>query len=248
MSHWFDTHIHLPAPEWQQSADELYRQAQSMGIEALLMPGVRAGDWPRLLELASRFPGVYAAPGIHPAYAEQWDVEVARQLTMLTKESSVVAIGEIGLDGVAGPSADKQELVFRAQLQIAIDTGLPVLLHCRKATGRVLDLLRELEVGEKVGGVWHGFSGSVEVAQELVALGFLIGVGPILLRESARKLPQAVLELAPEALVLETDAPDMIKGPEKLISVAEKLAQLRGWTLDKTRDITNENARKMLKL
>lgn len=246
MAHWFDTHFHLLAPEWQQSASELYRQTQSLGIEGLLMPGVRASDWSRLLELAQSFPGVYVAPGLHPVYAEQWNLQVAEQLQSLTQKKHVVAIGEIGLDGVAGPSLEEQETVFRAQLQIALDANLPVLLHCRKTTGRVLDILRELEVGKKVGGIWHGFSGSVQIAQELAQLGFMIGVGPILLRESAKKLPQAVLELPDEALVLETDAPDMIEGPEGLVEVTEKLAELKGWTLEKTMQVTGDNARRLL--
>lgn len=248
MTHWFDTHFHLLAPEWQQSPEGLHRQAQAHGIEDLLMPGVRAADWPRLLELAQQFPGVYVAPGLHPVYADQWNPQVEEHLRKLTKELCVIAIGEIGLDGVNGPSLDEQEPVFRAQLQIALDAGLPVLLHCRKSTGLVLAILRELEVGKKVSGIWHGFSGSVQIAHDLVQLGFMIGVGPILLRESARKLPQAVLELPEDALVLETDAPDMIAGPEGLLDVAQKLADLRGWSMEKTFCVTTANARRVLGL
>jgi TatD DNase family protein len=231
MTSWFDTHIHLFAPEWRESPQELYAQAKAAGIGAMLMPGVRVADWPALLTLAQQLAGVYFAPGLHPAYAQQWSPAVAGQLAALTREPQVVALGEIGLDGVNGPALDEQELVFRAQLQIALDAGLPVLLHSRKTTGRVLEILRELEIGRRVGGIWHGFSGSVQVACELADLGFKIGVGPILLRESARKLPQAVLELRDQALVLETDAPDMIERANGLIPVAEKLAELKGWSL-----------------
>lgn len=245
---WIDTHIHLLAPEWQISPEALQRQAQAAGIMTLLIPGVRATDWSPLLRLAQQLPGVYLAPGLHPAYAEQWSSEAADQLRSLTREPQVVAIGEIGLDGVAGPPLEIQEEVFRAQLEIALRAGLPVLLHCRKATGRVLDVLRELKIGERVGGIWHGFSGSVQVAQELVQLGFAIGVGPILLRDSARKLPQAVAVLPETALVLETDAPDMIEGPAGLLRVAQKLAVLKGWTLGKTAEVTASNARRLLQI
>lgn len=246
MTSWFDTHIHLLAPEWRESPQELYAQAKVAGIGAMLMPGVRVADWPALLMLAQQLAGVYFAPGLHPAYAQQWNPAVAEQLAALTREPQVVAIGEIGLDAVAGPPLDEQELVFRAQLQIALDAGLPVLLHSRKTTGRVLEILRELEIGRRIGGIWHGFSGSVQVAHELTELGFKIGVGSILLRASARKLPQAVVELPPDALVLETDAPDMIAGPDGLLQVAEKLAALKGWSLEETSRLTSNNATGLL--
>lgn len=238
----FDTHIHLFAPEWQQSPQELHRQAQLTGIAQMLMPGVRVADWPQLFDLAQQLPGVYLAPGLHPVYADQWNDAAAGQLETLAKKKQVVAIGEIGLDGLAGPALDTQERAFRDQLQIAIDAGLPVLLHSRKTTGRVMAILRELKIGQKVGGVWHGFSGSVQVAQELVDLGFKVGVGPILLRDSARKLPQAVRELPLKSLVLETDAPDMIERPTGLIDVAGKLAELKGLNLEEVARVTTETA------
>ncbi|MBN1958720.1 MAG: TatD family hydrolase [Desulfuromonadales bacterium] len=239
---WIDTHIHLSAPEWSRSPQELYSQAQSAGISSMLMPGVRASDWQDLLALAGQLAGVYFAPGLHPAYADQWNEGIAEQLKELSTNERVVAIGEIGLDRVAGPAPVVQERVFREQLAIALNAGLPVLLHSRKTTGRVIAILRELAVGQTVGGIWHGFSGSVQVAHELVELGFKIGVGPILLRESARKLPQVVKALPATALVLESDAPDMIDCPSGLLRVAQKLAELKGWSLEETARITGENA------
>lgn len=245
---WFDTHIHLFAPDWQQSPRDLHCRAQALGIDGMLMPGVRVGDWPQLLDLAQQLSGVYLAPGLHPVYADQWSPVAEEQLRDLSQNPQVVAIGEIGLDAVAGPSLAEQEHVFRAQLEIALESELPVLLHSRKTTGRVLEILREMEVGKQVGGIWHGFSGSVQIAQNLMNLGFLIGVGPILLRESAKKLPLAVLELPEDALVLETDAPDMIDGPAGLIEVAKRLAVLKDWTLEKTMHVTGDNARLLFKL
>jgi len=248
MHTWFDTHIHLLAPEWQQSPEELCQLALASGIAGMLLPGVRVGDWPGLLELALQLPEVYVAPGLHPAYANQWNTQAEQQLQALTREPQVVAIGEIGLDAVAGPALAEQEVVFRAQLRIALEAELPVLLHCRKTTGRVMDILREMEIGERIGGIWHGFSGSVQIAQELVRSGFMIGIGPILLRKSARKLPQVVLTLPEGAMVLETDAPDMIAVPDGLIQVAKRLAALRGETLEKTCQVTGDNARRLLKI
>ena len=144
-----------------------------------------------------------------------------------------------------GPALAQQEQVLRAQLQIALEEGLPVLLHGRKTTGKLLDILGELQVGQQVCGSFQGFSGSLQVARERVRLGFKIGVGPILLRASARKLPQAVADLPFDALVLETDFPDMAERPEILIAVAERVALLRGCSLAEVAQQTTDNASRL---
>ncbi len=242
-----DTHIHLDALELAGTGVALLPQAQQNGIGKFIVPGVRSSGWHGLLALTRQQPEIFAAPGLHPAYAEQWSAKVAQQLQEFSRQPKVVAIGEIGLDGAAGPPLEQQETALRGQLQLALEAGLPVLLHGRKATGRLLDILRELEIGQQLGGVWHGFSGSLPVAEQLVLLGFHIGVGPILLRKNARKLPQAVIELPAEALLLETDLPDMAETPETLVAVAQKVAELRGWSLAEVARITTENAYRLFK-
>jgi TatD DNase family protein len=237
-----DTHIHLDAPELAGTGVDFLPRAQQNGIGKFILPGVRSSGWHGILALTRQQPEIFAAPGLHPAYAEQWSAKVAQQLQEFSRQPKVVAIGEIGLDGVTGPALKQQETALRGQLQIALQAGLPVLLHGRKATGRLLDILRELKIGRQVGGVWHGFSGSLPVAEQLLQLGFKIGVGPILLRENARKLPLAVVELPAEMLLLETDLPDMAETPEVLVAVAERVAELRGWSLAETARITTENA------
>lgn len=242
-----DTHAHVDAPELAGAGTELLPPANNAGIGRFIIPGVRVSGWEPLFRLVVQHAQLYAAPGLHPVYAEQWSVATAGQLTELACQPKTVAIGEIGLDGAVGPALELQEPVLRAQLQIAVIAGLPVLLHGRKATGRLLAILRELNIGKKVGGVWHGFSGSLQVAEELVRLGFKIGVGPILLRDSARKLPQVVTELPAEALLLETDLPDMADKPEVLVAVAEKVAALRGCSLDEVAEFTTTNANGLFK-
>jgi len=237
-----DTHAHIDAPEFNGAGTALLPAAVQSGIVKFIVPGVRATSWASLRQLVLGHAELYAAPGLHPVYAEQWSSERSAELAELARQSKVVAIGEVGLDGVNGPALERQEQVLRAQLQIALAAGLPVLLHGRKATGRLLTILRELAIGQQVGGVWHGFSGSLQVAQELFALGFKIGVGPILLRETARKLPQAVVALPAEALLLETDLPDMADQPQVLTAVAERVAELRGCSLEEVARFTSENA------
>ena len=245
MLDWFDTHIHLDASELNGRGLDFLPAAQKCGINKFIVPGVRVSGWTGMLALTENAENVYLAPGLHPAYADQWTPEAEQCLRELTVQPKVIAIGEIGLDGTTGPALQQQEIALRAQLQVALDGGLPVLLHARQATGRLLAILRELKIGQKIGGVWHGFSGSLQVAQELVELGFLLGVGPVLLRKNARKLPHAVKLLSASAFVLETDLPYMTETPEALVLVAEKVAELRGVSLDDVARITTENARQL---
>ncbi len=242
-----DTHIHLLAPEWRDPVPRRIERATQVGIELLLQPGVRSADWDNLIELARLHRSVYAAPGLHPMCAAEWSASVAEQLRELCCLPQVVAVGEIGLDAVLEVDLQLQENAFRGQVEVAISAGLPVLIHCRKKISEVLGILRQAGVGA-VGGILHGFSGSVETARQAIEIGLLIGVGPVLLRENARKLPAVVEQLPTDMLVLETDAPDMATGSEVLIDVARKLAELRGWTMEETAKITTANARRLLKL
>ncbi|MBD1400394.1 TatD family hydrolase [Pelovirga terrestris] len=244
--HFCDTHIHLVAAGTKEKADVWVESAAAAGIDCLIQPGVRIGDWDAMVSLAQRHPSVYAAPGIHPMCADQWDDEAARQLKELTCHPKVVAIGEIGLDAVVGPAQEVQERALRAQLQIALDHDLPVLLHCRQKKGALLAILRELDIGRHIGGVWHGFSGSLPFARELVDLGFVIGVGPVLLRHNARKLIEVVAALPTSSFVVETDLPDMARTPEELINVAKKIAEIKSLSLYGVARVTTENTLKLV--
>jgi len=238
-----DTHIHLDANDFVDIA-----AARQCGIEKFIVPGVDVSGWAGLVALAQISENVCLAPGLHPAYAGQWSVETGRQLRHLIDHPKVVALGEIGLDGTVAIPLAQQQTVLRHQLELALEVGLPVLLHARKATGMLLAILRELQVGKKIGGVWHGFSASLPVATELAELGIKIGIGPVLLRENCRKLTLAVEQLPETALVLETDYPDMAKKPEVLLAIAKKIAKLRGLTLAEVAQITTNNSNQLFSL
>ena len=242
-----DTHIHLLAPEWSEPVQQRIEKAADFGIELLLQPGVRSGDWDALVTLAQCHRAVYAAPGLHPMCAAEWNHSSSARLRELCCLPDVIGVGEIGLDAMVDVDPQLQEQAFRGQLDVAIEADLPVLIHCRKKVGEVLDLLQQVGI-DRVGGILHGFSGSMEIVSRAIGLGLLIGVGPILLRGNARKLPEVVNAIPAEMLVLETDAPDMATGPEVLIEVARKVAELRGLTLNEVAEITTLNARRLLKL
>jgi TatD DNase family protein len=200
--------------------------------------------------------GAWAAPGLHPLAAGEWCPESERELQRLLVEPKVVAIGEIGLDALLpSPSLAVQEQAFRAQLRLAIAAGRPVLIHCRQATERLLEILRE-EGAEQVGGIFHAFSGSVETALQGIRLGFAIGVGGTVTYPNARRLPEVVQMVPAEWLVLETDAPDLAPHPHRgevnhpawLPLVAQRVGELRGWSEAETARITTENAKRILKI
>lgn len=240
-----DTHIHLPAFAEAELRQQL-TTSQRLGVRRLIQPGVSPNSWPRQLALSLDNPGVYCALGLHPQMADQWNPGLEAELARLVTHPKVVAIGEIGLDGRGSVAASVQKQAFRAQLRIALSTGLPVILHAVQGLAELLEIGADEGIA-KVGGVVHGFSGSRELATRILDLNLHLGIGPVLLRANARKLPQALLHLPASALVLETDAPDMAPGVESLVEIAQKLAELRGWNLAECARITSENACRLFK-
>jgi TatD DNase family protein len=201
-----------------------------------------------------RVPGALAAPGVHPLAAEAWCGAVAKHLEILLETS--VAVGEIGLDGtLTSPVQSVQEQAFRAQVRLAIAMRRPVLIHCRRAIGRVMEILRA-EGAQRIGGVFHAFSGSAESAQEAVRLNFAIGIGGSITYPNARRGLDVLRLLPDEWLVLETDAPDLaplphrgeVNHPAYLSLIAARVATLRGWSIEETARITTANAQRILGL
>lgn len=252
----FDTHAHLDLPPLIQDLDTELHLARQRGVQGWLLPGVRRSGWAGLLNCATGNPAVWAAPGLHPMAASEWSPAACVELEALLAANKVLAVGEVGLDGFPDlPPAAVQEEALRGQIRLALAASLPLLIHCRRAFGRLLELLRQ-EGAARVGGIFHGFSGSLEVAQEAVRLNFAIGIGGVLTNPTARRLPQIAATLPAEWLVLETDVPDLppypfrdqVNRPAYLTYVAEALARLRGWDLQETGRLTTANALRVLGL
>jgi TatD DNase family protein len=252
----FDTHVHLDMlPAGFDLAEEV-ALAQGRGIRRFLIPGVSPEGWPHLVAVASQVPGALIAPGLHPLAAHLWTESTAEELTRLLSSDNAVAVGEIGLDGqLVYPPPAVQEKAFRGQLRLARETGLPAVLHCRKATGRLLTILREEGAGKR-GGIWHGFSGSRETAEAAIELGFALAFGGPLTWPGARRSPEVLKMLPAEWIVIESDAPDLPPHPHRgesnrpayLALVAERVAALRGWSIKETAHITTANACRVLGL
>ncbi|ENM5744822.1 TatD family hydrolase [Vibrio mimicus] len=232
----FDTHCHFDfAPFTAEPELELQRAAEQ-GVKRLLIPSVGPQDWQAVAELAQRFPStIYYALGFHPLYLNSSSPAHLPELekALMKAEHACVAVGECGLDGMINVDAQLQEQMLIAQLALASQARLPVILHSRRTHNRLLQLLKQQRFQQ--GGVLHAFSGSLQEAHQFVDLGFKIGVGGVITYPRANKTRQAIAALATEHLVLETDAPDMpLNGfqgqanhPAQLTKVLETLAQLK---------------------
>ncbi|WP_305041486.1 TatD family hydrolase [Geoalkalibacter sp.] len=252
----FDTHAHLDCPPLVQRLAGELAAARAAGVGRFLVPGVAPQGWQRLLETVDSVPDAWAAPGIHPLAAQDWNSSTVAALAALLDHPRVVAVGEIGLDALLdGPSPAIQEVALRGQLRLAREAGLPVLIHCRRAQGRLLDILREERAGER-GGILHAFSGSIETARQAMDLGFAIGFGGTLTYPNARRAPEVLKALPAAWVVLETDAPDIAPHPHRgednrpawLALIAAEVARIRNWSLEETARITTENACRVLKI
>lgn len=259
---WIDTHCHLDAPEFAHDVDTVRAQARAAGVQHIVLPAVQVAHAEAVRSLAHRHGDSYAL-GIHPLYTPQAaddDVEkLAQVLELHRNDPHLVAIGEIGLDFfVPRLDAERQTRFFRQQLQLARRFDLPVILHVRRSADALLKGLRDLPVQ---GGIAHAFNGSLQQAQAFIARGFKLGFGGALSYERALQLRRLATELPLEALVLETDAPDMPphwlyrtaaerstgqpqgrNTPAELPHIAQVLADLRGLPLQALAQQIHANA------
>ncbi|RZJ14113.1 MAG: TatD family deoxyribonuclease [Acidovorax sp.] len=266
MTAWIDTHCHLDAPEFDPDRDAVRQEARTRGVAHCVIPAVERSNWATVRELAHRHRDSYAL-GIHPLYtgrAEDEDLDrLAAELEQHRADPRLVAIGEIGLDYfVADLDPVRQERFYRAQLQLARRFDLPVILHVRRSSDKLLKGLRELPVQ---GGIAHAFNGSLQQAHVFIGLGFKLGFGGAMTYDRALQLRRLAAELPGDALVMETDAPDIQphwlyttaaqradgqpqgrNAPGELPRIAEVLAQLRGQTPQALAAATTRNARAAL--
>jgi len=229
--------------------DAMMARARKIGVARVLCCGTREGDWGALAALAARHPEVLPAYGVHPWFIETLSPEWVNALGQRLTESRA-AVGEIGLDfAVDGLDRGKQEAVFLAQLRLAKALERPVSIHCRKAWGRLVDLLKQ-EGGLPHGGAIHAFSGSVEMVKVCERLGVFFSFSGSITRPGNLKAKKAAAAVAPDRLLIETDSPDMLpedtpgplNEPAHVIHVVNTLATIRKTTPEKVAAMTWENA------
>ncbi len=248
---WIDTHCHLDATD-----DGAATRAGGQGVSGIVIPAIELANFGLVAALARQHANCVYALGIHPMYVPQAGLADLQHLRCAVEaalsDAKFVAIGEIGLDYFipalcSADMRDKQELFYREQLKIARDFDLPVLLHVRRSQDQILKHLRQIAPG---GGIAHAFNGSSQQAEAFLKLGFKLGFGGAMTFDRALQIRRLAAQLPLEALVLETDAPDMApawlhpqpNSPEQLPRIGALLAQLRDSAPAQVAQATSGNA------
>lgn len=254
-----DTHCHLDAPEFDADRDQVATAALAAGVATIVVPAVMRSNFALVAELAHRHAHCRYALGIHPLFvagSQDEDLQVlADELERrLQSGNAPVAIGEIGLDFfVEGYDRERQEFFFSEQLKLAARFNLPVILHVRRSVDIVLKHLRKFKL--KQAGIAHAYNGSRQQAQVLIDLGYKLGFGGAMTYGRALHICELASSLPLEAMVLETDAPDIPpewlghqgrNSSDQLPKIAQVLADLRGLTAQEIAAITSRNARYIL--
>ena len=251
----FDTHAHMDDRAFDADRAQLLTSLPQQGLGLLMNPGCSLESSRNAVALANRYDYIYAAVGSHPDAADEVTEEVLEEYRKLCKLSNKVkAIGEIGLDYYYEDiPREIQQKAFREQMALAKELDLPVIVHEREAHNDGLAIIKEFPT---VKGVFHCYSGSAEMARQLVNLGWYIGFTGVLTFKNARKAVETAASIPLERIVIETDCPFMspepFRGrrndPGKLCRMAEKLAEIRGLTVEEIHAITVENGKRLYRI
>ncbi|MDX1436407.1 MAG: TatD family hydrolase [Anaerolineales bacterium] len=257
-----DTHCHLDFQAFDEDIADVLGRARETGVTRMLVPGVDIESSRLAIGIAKDHPEVFASVGVHPNYAHNWSEDAIDQLREMAEEPEVVAIGEIGLDFYRmRAEIDLQERIFREQLALAGELGLPVVIHNREATRSVMNLLTEwhsnlVEFGSDLAeraGVLHSYSEGLGTARIARRLNLLIGItGPVTFKK-ANELREVVAAIPLDQLLIETDSPYLSPEPHRgrrnepahVRFVAEKIAELHGTSLEAVSAQTSDNAKQL---
>ena len=251
-----DSHTHLDFPDFDADRQQLLTRSKALGVEQMVVLGVYQRNWQRLWDLVQTDHQLYAAFGLHPVYLNEHRpehvIELGQWLSRLAAHPQLCAVGEIGLDYFL-PELDReaQQQLFEAQLQLAADFQLPALLHVRRSHAQVIATLKRFKLQR--GGIVHAFAGSREEAREYIKLGFKLGLGGAATWPQALRLRKVIVDLPLDAIVLETDSPDMApamypnqrNSPEHLPDICQALAEVMGISPERLAEATTANAREL---
>jgi len=251
----FDSHAHIDDEQFDADRDQVIRRALENGVTGMINVGCCMASSARSVALAKQYEAIYAAVGIHPHDAQGILATDYEQLAVWSKQDKVVAIGEIGLDYYHDLSPrDTQRTVFVRQLDVARQMKMPIIIHDRDAHKDIMDIIRSEAKG--LSGVLHCFSGSLEMAREVIKLGFYVSIaGPVTFKNAA-KLPEIVASIPLERLLVETDCPYLTPHPYRgkrnepayVRIVAEQVASLRKLELSALAEITSANTKRLFNI
>ncbi len=252
----FDSHAHMDDKKFDQDRQEVLKAAKTAGVKYIVNPGADLSSSVKAVNLARENEMIYAAVGVHPHSAKDYDGETEEALRSLAGEEKVVAIGEIGLDFHYNYSdKESQRRAFIAQIRLSKELKLPMIIHDREANGEVFDTLTAHEAQE-YGCIMHCYSGSPELAEEYVKRGYFISLGGPITFKNAKK-PYEVAKVVPlEQLLIETDSPYLAPEPRRgrrnepllVRFVAAKIAEAKGIATEEVIRVTEANAKAFFKI
>ena len=251
-----DTHAHLDFPRFKKDREEVIERAIEGGVKTIVNIGADMTSSRNSVELSRRYEEIYAVIGMHPHSAKDFDLNVSKKLKNLADNDKVVAIGEIGLDFHYDNSPrEEQKRAFRAQLRLAKDLDLPVVIHTRDADEDTIKILKE-EKADEIGGIMHCFASDKKLANEVLDLGFYLAFGGLITFKNLQDLRDVVKDVPLDRMLLETDAPYLTPEPYRgkrneplyVKYVAEKVAEIKGISLEKVAQKTSENAKAVYNL
>lgn len=252
----FDTHAHYDDEAFDEDRDELLKRMQTGGVGRIVNVGASMKTSEVTVELTKEYDFVYGAVGVHPNEVGAMKDSDIRQLKRWSALEKIVAIGEIGLDyHYDEPAKQIQFQWFEAQMELARQVGLPIIVHSRDAAKDTVDIMKSLHAGD-IGGVIHCYSYTKELAREFLSMEYYFGIGGVLTFPYSKRLKEAVAYIPMNKIVLETDCPYLAPVPYRgkrnsslnLPYVAEVLAQIKGITTEEIEAITFENAKKLYRM
>lgn len=242
-----DTHSHIDMKDFED-LDEIISNAKNTGVEKIVVPSVDKNSFAKVLEISHQYEGVYCALGIHPSETKNAKGEDFEDIIRLAADKKVVAIGECGLDYYWDKSfVEEQKKVFAKQIEIAIALKKPLIVHDREAHHDTYEMLKDVK---EVPVIMHCFSGSWEFAKECIKKGFYVALGGVVTFKNAKKVHEIAKNIPLEHLLLETDAPYLTPEPFRgkrnepayVKFAAEKIAEIRGVSLEEIAQATTKNA------
>ena len=250
----FDTHAHMNDPAFDEDRNEMILGLKGKGTDFVMNVGCCLESSKDCIALAEKYPFVYASVGSHPDSADEVNEEVIEKYRVMAQHEKVLAIGEIGLDYYYETvPREVQQKAFRMQMELAKEINMPVIVHERNAHDDGMRIVKEFK---NVTGVFHCYSGSAEMARQLVNMGWYIGFTGVLTFKNARKAVETAEQIPLERIVLETDCPFMAPEPFRgkrndpgyLYRMAERLAEIRGISVEEVQAVTTENAKRLYRL
>ena len=247
----FDTHAHYNDEAFAEDREELLAQMKEAGIDFIVNIGADMASSRETASMCEKYPFMYGAVGVHPSDSLEINEQSLNELKELALRDKIMAIGEIGLDYYwPEPSREVQKPAFEAQIALAKEVNLPIVVHSREAAKDTADMLSALHAGD-CGGVIHCFSYGKEMAREFLNMGFYIGVGGVVTFKNAKKLVEAVAYAPMDRILLETDCPYLAPSPYRgkrnsslyLPYVAEEIARIKNISYEEVLAITMENAK-----